>query len=354
MHALETDDVLALARHVRQLAPDVPIVLGGHTAAAYPDPFLDRRRRRRRARRRRARAAGDRGRARAGARPLRSVPGLASQRRRRRASGPTRAPDVFDLDAVPLPARRLVDGWRRQYACLAHRPTWLIETARGCPFRCSFCSIWQLHARSVRERSIESVCQDFAASGDDLFIADDLFWYHPSRSRGAGAGAAAPRHPQEVDPRPEPGRPRRAACRPARGVAAARQRVRHLLRPRGGDRRRASPASPRTRRSTRRSQGIEVARSLEVRRHRQLRDRSGVERGGLRAAMGLRRAPPAVPGRLHDPDAAAGHGLLRGDAAAPPGARRWSQFDMHHLLWEPALGPSGSSSCTARRGAARS
>ena len=52
------------------------------------------------------------------------------------------------LDDVPLPARHHVAPWRDQYACLAHRPAWLVETARGCPFRCSFCSIWQLHARA--------------------------------------------------------------------------------------------------------------------------------------------------------------------------------------------------------------
>src|SRR3954469_24402269 len=42
MHALETDDVLALAARVRALSPEVPIVIGGHTAAAYPAPFLSR------------------------------------------------------------------------------------------------------------------------------------------------------------------------------------------------------------------------------------------------------------------------------------------------------------------------
>jgi len=36
--------------------------------------------------------------------------------------------------------------------------------------------------RSVRERSIESVCGDFATTGDQIFVADDLFWHHPSRS----------------------------------------------------------------------------------------------------------------------------------------------------------------------------
>ncbi len=86
------------------------------------------------------------------------------------------------LDDVPLPARHHVEPWRSKYACLAHRPTWLVETARGCPFRCSFCSIWQLHDRSVRERGIGHVCEDFAAVGSHVFVADDLFWHHASRS----------------------------------------------------------------------------------------------------------------------------------------------------------------------------
>src|SRR5437879_3438687 len=40
MHALETDDAIALARRVRALSPEVPIVIGGQTAAAFPEPFL--------------------------------------------------------------------------------------------------------------------------------------------------------------------------------------------------------------------------------------------------------------------------------------------------------------------------
>jgi radical SAM superfamily enzyme YgiQ (UPF0313 family) len=115
-------------------------------------------------------------------RPLATVPGLAlpdGEGGDIRTGGETGA---FALDDVPLPARRHVAAWRQQYACLAHRPVWLVETARGCPFRCSFCSVWQLHARAVRERSIEAVCRDFASVGDHIFVADDLFWHHPSRS----------------------------------------------------------------------------------------------------------------------------------------------------------------------------
>ena len=180
MHALETDNVRDLAATVARLAPGVPIVVGGHTAAAYPEPFLT------------ADVAavvlddGERAMPRVAAAldegtPLASVPGLAL----RGPGGITTTeadPRTFVLDDVPLPDRRHVNRWRRQYACLAHRPAWLVETARGCPFRCSFCSIWQLHARSVRERSIESVCADFESVGGHVFVADDLFWYHPSRS----------------------------------------------------------------------------------------------------------------------------------------------------------------------------
>ncbi len=182
MHALETDAVRALAAEVKRLAPGAFVLVGGHTAAAYPTPFLtghiD------------AIAVDDgeltvprlvdaleRGRA------VDSVPGLIvadPDDAWRQTPGET---GTLALDDVPLPSRRHVEGWRSRYACLAHRPAWLVETARGCPFRCSFCSIWQLHARSVRERGIDAVCRDFAEVGDHVFVADDLFWYHPPRSR---------------------------------------------------------------------------------------------------------------------------------------------------------------------------
>ena len=181
MHALETDEVLALADRVRRLSPDSFILVGGHSAAAYASPFLTR--------------------------SIDAVcvddgemvlPALADALDRRQKASHvaglllkgddgefkrTAAADLtFALDDVPRPQRRDVDAWRRQYACLLFRPVWLIETARGCPFRCSFCSVWPVYDRAVRLRSIESVCVDFEAAGPHVFVADDLFWYQPARS----------------------------------------------------------------------------------------------------------------------------------------------------------------------------
>src|SRR5262245_3838700 len=185
MHALETDEVLALAARVRELAPGIPVVIGGHTAAAYPAPFLSHDV---------SAVVVDDGEqvmpglcdtlAKGGR--ITCVPGLAV----RGTDGQhvrTGSADSYALDTVALPARVHVNRWRNRYACLAHRPVWLIETARGCPFRCSFCSIWQLHSRMVRERSIESVASDFESVGDHVFVADDLFWHHPSRSLALAA-----------------------------------------------------------------------------------------------------------------------------------------------------------------------
>ena len=181
MHALETDEALALAQRVRDLHPQCFIVIGGHSAAAYPSPFfvasvdalattdgelvvplladaLEKRR------------------------PLNDVPGLLVRHPDGEFRPTTAGVEEFVLDNVPRPSRGSLDAWRRQYACLLFRPVWLIETARGCPFRCSFCSVWPMYDRGVRLRSIESVCQDFAATGPHVFVADDLFWYQPARS----------------------------------------------------------------------------------------------------------------------------------------------------------------------------
>jgi radical SAM superfamily enzyme YgiQ (UPF0313 family) len=180
MHALEYDRVLDLASRVRRVLPDAFIVVGGHAAAAYAAPLeapqVDA-------------ICVDDGeeimpalvRAIAQGRSIDRVPGLRVRTTDGWVDSPTPEHSVA-LDTIPLPARDLVGRYRRRYHCLLFKPVWLVETARGCPFRCSFCSVWQLYRRSFRDRAIDIVVQDFASVGENVFVVDDLFWHHPQRS----------------------------------------------------------------------------------------------------------------------------------------------------------------------------
>jgi hopanoid C-3 methylase len=336
MHALETDDVLKLIRDVRRLSPNVPIVVGGHTAAAFPEPFLS------------ADVAAvvlDDGEL---ALPrivdalemgvaLTTVPGLAL---RDPELGVIRTPGergTLELDEVPLPARRHVDGWRRRYACLAHQPTWLVETARGCPFRCSFCSIWQLHSRAVRERSIDSVCRDLASVGDHVFVADDLFWYNPPRSlelarelRRRGVRKQwmlvqsrvdlVARHPELL----EAWRPIAREFDIFFGLeAATNEGLQGLVKDATVDQAELGVAVAR-------SAGYGVTGNFVIdsawREPDFERLWAFIERLELFQA-GFTILTP-LPGTAYFEDM---RSQLR--------ARQWAHFDMHHLLWEPALGP---------------
>jgi len=181
MHALEYDRLLEAAREVRCLSPETFVLIGGHAAAAHTEPLerdeVDA-------------ICTDDGEevvpalvaALESGRPLETVPALRVRTRDGWISTPPLS-ERTGLDRVPLPARDLVARYRNQYHCLLFKPVWLIETARGCPFRCNFCSVWQLYDRSFRERSIGAVADDFAESGDSVFVVDDLFWNHPERSR---------------------------------------------------------------------------------------------------------------------------------------------------------------------------
>lgn len=179
-HALEYDEVLALARQVRRLSPDTFVLVGGHAAGIFPEPLehdaVDA-------------ICVDDGEevlpaliaALETGEPLSAVPAL----RLRTADGFVNTPPLTQrpcLDKIPLPNRGLVKRYRNQYLCLLFKPVWLIETARGCPYRCSFCSVWQFYDRSFRERSLGAVVDDFASTGPHIFLADDLFWNHPERS----------------------------------------------------------------------------------------------------------------------------------------------------------------------------
>ena len=173
-----------LARRVRRELPDAFIVMGGHDASRQPEwwnePAVD------------AVAVGDgeeimpalvetleRG------GDLRQVPGLVlNPGGAGGAQVPTgHAPARRDLDSLPMPARHLIARYAPHYYINFRKPLALMETARGCPFKCNFCSVWKFHESTFREKSPARVVAELQAiEAENIFITDDIFWL--DRRRG--------------------------------------------------------------------------------------------------------------------------------------------------------------------------
>jgi hopanoid C-3 methylase len=84
-------------------------------------------------------------------------------------------PLVGDLDLLPLPRRSLSHPWRSRYHLGVRGGLTSLETSRGCPYRCTFCSVWRFHHGRVRLKSPERVVEELEAVGRDVFVTDDNF-----------------------------------------------------------------------------------------------------------------------------------------------------------------------------------
>ena len=148
---------LRVLERIRRQRPELPVILGGPHATACPEECL---------------ASGFDaaviGEGEATAIELftrlaekgdpAGIPGVAVRRDGKIISGPGR-PFIPDLDALPFPARDLIDyeGYKRNN--LIHVG---LFASRGCPYRCSFCKPMQdiLFGKKVRGRTPKSMVQE--------------------------------------------------------------------------------------------------------------------------------------------------------------------------------------------------
>jgi hopanoid C-3 methylase len=87
-----------------------------------------------------------------------------------------------NLDLYPKPARHLIERYADHYYINFHKPLALMETARGCPFKCNFCSVWKFHESTFREKSPGRVVEELKdISANAIFITDDIFWMNVKR-----------------------------------------------------------------------------------------------------------------------------------------------------------------------------
>lgn len=89
-------------------------------------------------------------------------------------------PLITDMDTVLMPARDLLSD-RRRYRMGAYRVEG-IESSRGCPHHCSFCSIRNFHRGKWRPKSVPRVMQEidallerYSSEPMVIYFADDNF-----------------------------------------------------------------------------------------------------------------------------------------------------------------------------------
>jgi len=176
----ERNRTIRLAQRIRREMPDAFIVVGGHDASRDPEWFrhdaFD------------AIAMGDGEevmppmvQALQDARDLKKIPGL-EIRERDRWHFTGHAPARPHLDTYPLPARHLIARYADHYYINFRKPLALMETARGCPFKCNFCSVWKFHESTFREKSPERVVRELEQiTAPNIFITDDIFWMNVKR-----------------------------------------------------------------------------------------------------------------------------------------------------------------------------
>lgn len=177
------DEAIRIASSLREAAPKARILLGGSAAAEEPESFTDS------AFDLVAFRAGDAGladlvseTARTGVAPdrfpgffHREAGGWALQER----AGPP-AMDSLRRCAWHLLPRRY---WRHYYQGL--RRTGMSQTSEGCPFDCSFCSVWITHGRRIQVAALPNVKHDLLCLPRGVrnhFFADDI-WMQGSRAQ---------------------------------------------------------------------------------------------------------------------------------------------------------------------------
>ncbi len=92
-----------------------------------------------------------------------------------------------NINDLPFFARHLTKEYRKKYFLGIRTSIACLETARGCPFKCSFCSVWNFYGGSYRSKSPERVVAELKEIKEDyVFVVDDNFFSDVRRVKRIG------------------------------------------------------------------------------------------------------------------------------------------------------------------------
>ena len=179
---------LEIARFLKDRWPALPVVMGGHHASLVPDDFLhpgsgvD------------AVAIGEGEWTSVGImdalrdrQPLETVPGVLTSANKGKGNGFKPRPFTRELDDLPLPDRSLTARYRPRYHHGLVPRSASVETSRGCPFDCNFCSVWVFYERRAGRRSPLSIVRELQQLEEDhVFFTDDIAFLNHDSYRELG------------------------------------------------------------------------------------------------------------------------------------------------------------------------
>ena len=172
--AIDVYQTLKIAEAVKKINKDIFVIVGGHHASLSPGDFnqqpID------------AVVIGEGemtavelAKALEKGQDLGQVRGLAINQEGEQRLTPRR-PRLDNLDKLPLPARDILHRYRKSYYLGFQRPIAMIETSRGCPYRCEFCSVWNFYGGAYRAKSPERVVAEITSLREKyLLFTDDNF-----------------------------------------------------------------------------------------------------------------------------------------------------------------------------------
>lgn len=92
-------------------------------------------------------------------------------------------PLISNLNRLPLVNREITKPYAERYFFRDMVPVTMIETARGCPYRCTFCSVWKFNRGRYRQKSPERVLEEIKlAPTEHILFSDDNFMSNVSRT----------------------------------------------------------------------------------------------------------------------------------------------------------------------------
>ncbi len=92
---------------------------------------------------------------------------------------------IEDLDSLPYPDFNLIVGWRLEKS-FNGRPIVPIQSTRGCPYGCKFCSVIGMFGRKMRFRSTAHVLgeiEQYQGQPMHIFFYDDNFTANTQRAK---------------------------------------------------------------------------------------------------------------------------------------------------------------------------